>query len=209
MSPAPTYATMTFAAGIILLLSWAYVTTDNPRSNKLLIKSLWLFVLPGIAIWAVPDAAFRFPLSMWVLVLVEEGLKTFAATTERSRADRFWLITLFGIWELMLAKPMWGLATLETLNGWNGLQMAGLVAAGAVTVLMHTVTAAIYSFHFEKRLPAAFFVSCIVHIVFNESVDLFGVSLPNCLIQALVLLVLLVALWPRAYRHGSTEETNS
>jgi len=206
MSPAQVYATICAAVGIILLLGWIYVTTDNLRSNKLLAKSVWLFVLPGLAIWMLPDAMFQFPLSMWVLILVEECLKAVAASTERSRIDRFWLITLFGIWELMLAKPMWGLAHSQMLSDWNQLQLAGLVAAGIVAALMHAVTASIYAFHFERRLFAALLVSWIVHTAFNESVDLFGVSLSTSLLQIFVLLVLLAALWPNRFRVGATQE---
>lgn len=197
MGAAYVYALVTFASGVILLLAWLYVTIDNPRSARLLLKSLGLFVLPGVVIVALPDRLFQFPLSMWVLVLIEESLKAAAASTEQKPMDRFWLIALFGIWELMLAKPMWGIEQMDVLEGWTRLQLTGLTAAGMVTVLMHSVTAEIYAFRLGGRIAAALAVSWILHIAFNESIDLMGVSLLTSLLQLLPLLLLFVALWPK------------
>ena len=83
MSATYLMAVLTFGVGALLLLGWAYLTTDNPRSNALLGKSLWMFVIPGIALWALPESVSMFPLSMWVAVLLEECLKTFAARSEK------------------------------------------------------------------------------------------------------------------------------
>ena len=103
------YALITCAAGLILLLGWAYVSTDNPRSNRILLKSVLLFVIPIGGVVALPERLFQFRLSMWLVVLIEESLKATAASTEQRPIDRFLLVALFGIWELIWVKPLWGL----------------------------------------------------------------------------------------------------
>ena len=196
----PTYLTAvaTSAVGALLLLGWAYLTTDNPRSNRLLGKSLWLFVLPGVAIWALPDWIVMFPLSMWVLVLVEECLKAFGARTERSSLDKFSLVALFGIWELMIAKPVWALTGGEIPPEWGRAEVTAVVLAATAPFLMHLVTAAIYGFHFKDRWWAALLASWLLHTVFNESADLMGVSPLATGAKLFLLTILLIALWPEA-----------
>jgi hypothetical protein len=197
MDGAHLYATVTAIAGVILLLGWLYVTTDNPRSTAMLAKSVLLFVLPGAIVVALPEQLFQFPLSMWVLVLFEETLKAIAATTEETRADRFWLVALFGAWELTVFKPLWGLSHVATLESWSNLQLTGLTVAGLITVVMHGVTAEIYAFRFEARLPLALFVCWAIHVAFNESVGLLGLSVLSCSVLLLAVLLLFAALWPK------------
>ena len=197
LSPAYGYAIMACAAGVLLLLWWLHSTTDNPRSNTLLAKSLWLFVAPGAVIWALPDRMFDFTLSMWVLILLEEGLKASARLAEPDRMNRFWLIMLFGIWELMLAKPLWGLANQELINTWSRVEIFGLMLGGLIAVLMHSVTATIYAFRFQKSIGAAFVASWTLHVLYNEIVDWIGTSPVALGLLAIVLLIVLLAVWPR------------
>src|SRR5687767_3744559 len=105
MGAGATYAVMTFLAGLICLLGWLYLTAGNPRSTAILKKSLWLIVLPMLL---TPAPLFTFPFGMWALVAFEEGVKAFASTREEKPANKFWLVSLFGVWELTLDKPFWG-----------------------------------------------------------------------------------------------------
>jgi hypothetical protein len=141
---------------------------------------------------------------MWVVVLIEEALKAMAAATERRRIDRFFLVALFGIWELMLAKPLWGVNHSAVLEDWTNLQLAGLTAAGIVTVLMHSVTAEIYAFRLTRRLPVALFVCWIFHTALNVSVEFLGVSLVVALSQLVSLAIVFAALWPRRAPQSSS-----
>jgi hypothetical protein len=191
MGPAGTYALMTFATGVLLLLGWLYRNIDNPRCGAILKKSLLLFALPML-FW--PAFLFNFPLGMFMSIGCEEGLKAFASTREEDRRDKFWLVSLFGIWELALDKPFWGFVLTQSNTGWDRLSMIGLVYATALPVLMHTVTAATYAFNFERRLWAAFVTSWAIHAVFNETVDYFSPSPAVVITQTAVLLVMLTAL---------------
>jgi hypothetical protein len=65
---------------------------------------------------------------------------------------------------------------------------------------MHAATAAIYAFCFESRLWAAFITSWLVHTVYNESVDYFGLSPTVQLTQVACLALLLAALVVRQRR---------
>lgn len=194
MSAAIFLATATFLVGTLLLLGWAYATADNPRSGALFRTSLWLFALPIVI---GPLSWMQFPLSVWVLVAFEEALKAFGAQREKNATNRFWLISLFGLWELTLSKPFWAWTMTNELAGWNSLQVIGLLYAVVLPVLMHCVTAAIYAYRFQKRLWAAFIASWTLHTAYNEAVVYFDLSVPaTCLITVVLLALLIAALLP-------------
>src|SRR5205823_4880741 len=83
---------------------------------------------------------------MWAVVAFEEGVKAFASTREQNRIDRFWLVSMFGIWELILDKAPGALFLDQPVSNGSLLQIMGLLYATALPVLMHIVTAAIYAF---------------------------------------------------------------
>lgn len=202
MSPGATYAAVTFLAGILCLLGWFYTTADNPRSTTILKKSLWLILLPMLL---SPAPLFTFPLGMWALVTFEEGVKAFASTREQQPKDKFWLVSLFGVWELTVDKPFWGLVVAQSGENWGRVSLMGLVLATTIPVLMHAVTAAIYAFRFDGRLWPAFITSWAIHTAYNESVDYFGLSPPVQLTQVACLVLLLAALVPRQRRAAITD----
>lgn len=196
MGPSLAFAVITFSVGVLLLLGWLYATAANPRSGAMLRKSLLFFAVP---IMLAPTELFQFPLGMWALVACEEGLKALALRREDARINRFWLVALFGIWELTVDKPFWGFAVAHSRESWDPLALLGLVYATALPVLMHTVTAAIYAFAFdEKRLWAALLASWLLHTAFNEAVDYFGLSPAAAVIETLILGGVLVLLLRKA-----------
>lgn len=186
------------------MLGWIYATVENPRSNAILGKSFLLFGVP-ILLSPYPEL-FQFPLGMWAWVACEEGLKAFASTREQKRTDKFWLVALFGIWELTVDKPFWGLAVAQSGEAWDRLAISGLVYATALPVLMHTVTAAIYAFAFERRLWAAFLASWVVHTTFNEVVTYFYLSPIAVIIETLVLGLILMLVLQRRPKPTVTED---
>jgi hypothetical protein len=197
MGPGATYAVSTFLAGILCLLVWLYATAADPRSTTILKKSLWLIVLP---ILLTPARLFTFPLGMWVVVAFEEAVKAFASTREQEPRHKFWLVSLFGVWELTLDKPFWGLVVAQSAASWDRASLIEFVLATTVPVLMHVATAAIYAFCFQSRLWAAFITSWLVHTAYNESVDHFGLSPTVQLAQVACLSLLLAALVARQRR---------
>lgn len=194
MSPGATYAFITFLAGVLCLLGWLYATANLPGSTSILKKSLWLIALP---ILLAPTPLFTFPLGMWALVAFEEGVKAFASTREQEPKHKFWLVSLFGVWELTLDKPFWGLVIAQSAENWDRISLMGFVLATTIPVLMHAVTAAIYAFWFQCRLWAAFIASWVIHTGYNESVAYFGLSPTVQLTQVTCLALLLAALIAR------------
>jgi len=202
MGPAGTFAAVTFAAGLICILGWFYATTDNPRSGAIFKKSLLIFVLP---IFFAPTQLFlKLPLGLFIWAAAEEGLKVFASTREVRREDKFWLILLFGIWELTVSKPLWGVVIARSGETWDRLSMMGLIYATALPVLMHALTAAIYAFTFERRLWAAFIASWVVHATFNASVDYFSLSPTLAIVQTILLTIMLCAVLSRRRPVGAS-----
>jgi hypothetical protein len=102
-------------------------------------------------------------------------------------------VLLFGVWELTLDKPFWGLVVAQSTESWDRVSLVGLVLATTIPVLMHAVTAAIYAFWFEGRLWAAFVTSWVIHTAYNESIAYFGLSPVVQLTQVVGLTLLLAA----------------
>jgi hypothetical protein len=191
------FALVAFLVGIFLLLGWLYVMVGNQRSSRIFKKSLLFFVVPMLLF---PPNLLGYPLSMFFLVTCEEALKALAARGERGRMNRFWLVSLFGIWELVLTKPLWGAAAAQSNVNFDGFQLAGLLYAAILPVFMHAVTAAIYAFRFRGHLWAALAAAWMVHIAFNLSVGYFGVSVTAALVETVTLVVILLIVLPRALR---------
>jgi hypothetical protein len=143
---------------------------------------------------------------MWAVVASEEALKAFASTREQRQIDRFWLVTLFGIWELILDKSVLGLILGHEVATWTGLQIAGLLYATALPALMHTVTAAIYAFTSKTRIWAAFLAGWTVHFAFNESVGWFGISFATAFVETTILVTLLIAIFQHARAQRAAQE---
>jgi hypothetical protein len=194
MGPGATYAAITFTLGIMCLLGWIYANLDNPRCTPILKKSLWCMLLPMLL---TPAPMLTFPLGMWAVVAFEEAVKAFASTREAEPNNKFWLVSLFGVWELALDKPFWGLLIAQSAESWGRADLVGLALATTIPVMMHAVTAAIYAFWFRSRLWIAFVTSWVIHTVYNESVDYFGLSLAVQLAQVAFLVILLTALVPK------------
>ena len=205
MGRGPTYALMTLAAGVLLLMAWFYATLGNPRARAMLKRSLLLFGLP-LLFWPGP-LLLRLPFGVWIAAGCEEGLKAFASTREERPQDKFWFVALFGIWELILDKPIRGLVLAHDAQIWSRLPMAGLVYATALPVLMHAVTAAIYAFAFRGRLWAAFIAAWVVHSIFNETVDHFSTS-PDLVITETVILGILLAALVMRWRQRRALDSN-
>ena len=203
MTPALLYVNLSFCCGLSLLLLWAYIIHKQTRSYTVLLKSVVIFVLPGALIVSAPFNLSNVAFGGLISVLIEEILKLIGALAEKGLRNRFFIVVLFGIWELMLVKPLWGLAYASTLAGWTSLQVVGLMAASLVTVLMHSVTAEVYARQLTKstnlltRLSSALGLGWIIHATFNVSVDAFGVSLSVTLLQLIILSGLFLWLFPR------------
>ena len=189
MGYAATYSLLTFLSGVLLLLCWLFGTSSNPRSGAILRKSLLLFVLP---IAVVPGGLLlKLPLGIFLLVAWEEGLKAFASSREQNHLDKFWLVTLFGIWELTIDKPWWGFLIKWSSDEWNLSAVGGQLYVTALPVLLHATTAGIYAFIFDRKPWAAFTLSWAVHSAFNVAVGWVD-SWTAVIIETVVLAALLL-----------------
>jgi hypothetical protein len=204
MGLAATFAFITFFVGVVVLLGWLFANVENPRAGTMLGKSLLLFAVP---IMLAPSQLFQFPLGMWAWVACEEALKSFASTREQKQLDKFWLVFLFGVWELTVDKPFWGIVIAQSGEVPDHLALAGVLYATALPVLMHAVTAAIYAFMFKGRLWAAFAASWVIHTTFNEAVTYFGISPAAAAIETAILGAILIALFTRRPSDTASQES--
>ena len=194
------YAAITFLAGVGFLAAWLYATAENARSTRILVKSVVLFVVPGVALASVPPRFLHSEMAVFAAILAEEVLKAVASLTENNEYDRFWLICLFGIWELTLAKPVWGITHYNIIENLDKLQLVGLTLGGCVTVLMHSVTAKIYCSRLLRKIGLALIVAWAFHATFDEAVRLFVVSFRELSIVAIVLVAIFIAMPPQVMR---------
>ena len=198
------FALLLFGSGLALLIVWLVRTARNPRFLILLRKSVLFFLLPG-ALMVVLPLLFPLPLMsastflavMAVAVFVEEILKMSAARSERLVHDKFALAMLFGIFELMFAKPLLPLGSEMFIGPWTQWDVVDLALRGMLPVLMHTVTAALYAFQFAERPWLGLAVCFPLHFIYNFLVLVF----PNIAMVALLAIVLAIVLainWPQS-----------
>jgi hypothetical protein len=168
----------------------------------MLSKSLLLFAIP--IVFAPTHWVVRV-FGIWVWLGCEEGLKAFASTREEKVLDKFWLVALFGIWELALDKPFWGLVLAQSGGSWDRLSLAGAAYATALPALMHAVTAAIYAFTPERRLWAALLVSWTIHASFNGAALYFYLSPVAVILETVILCALLATVFRFGRRFPAIE----
>ena len=100
------------------------------------------------------------------LVFVEEAIKFRAARLRKSGIQAFALVSLFGIYELALIKPV-------LMRGMNGSanEMFWLQSSLLPALSLHVLTAAIYAFHFRQRPATQFAICAGLHSLFNLAAD--------------------------------------
>lgn len=200
---------VTFLLGVTALLVWLHVLRFNPSTRTIMLSGLWYAFLAsallGLAVFFTamvvrdPDAtAF---LSIIILApLIEECIKVRAANSLDKSTQIFALISLLGIYELMLSKP---LSMLDATHWSQAL-------IGIPAVMMHMLTAAIYAFHFEGSRKEQFTISAAIHIVFNAIVLIAAGFSAFPLILVVVLIALVVAIYlltPNAVREAAWQPT--
>ena len=187
-------AVLTFFFGVIALLVWLYVARLNTSTRTIMLSGLWYFllaiVLGGLAefftMLAVRNAQAAIYIDFIILApLIEESVKVRAAASCKSPTQIFALITLFGIYELMLVKP---LSMLDATH-WS----EAITAIPAVT--MHIVTATIYAFHWDTNLKKQFAGSASIHAGFNAII----LTAATNSVFVLALLIVLIAFVVASY----------
>lgn len=130
-----------------------------------------------------------------------DSLGLIVADENNEPMNRFWLVVLFGIWELMLSKTTRGIEQIATYAMLTPAEAIGITAMGIITVLMHSVTAEVYAFRFRGRIAAALAASWVLHVGFNEAVTFLVTSLGATIFTGLLLLLplalLFFVLWPK------------
>jgi hypothetical protein len=168
-------AFITFLFGLLALLGWLFLTSADATAVHLLRRSLWYFVVVPLLL-SLPlgligvigghmDLTASALLSLALLVAFEEALKLWASRSETSGIRIFALVSLFGIFELMLVKPL-------ILNIPAGDIERLLYPASAVpAVFLHVLTAAIYAFHWRNSPGVQLIVCAAMHFAFNLVAD--------------------------------------
>jgi hypothetical protein len=168
--PAPSVYVLSAAIAVLLLwLSLAAYLRCRPL--PLLMKGSLYFVPPIVV--AILIEKFLPALLIIVLLLLiplEESFKLVAAKSRRDDPRQaFLLVSLFGFFELLIAK-LW-----LTLNGYgqttadvSAIELSSFTTFMTLPVLMHSATGAIYAF-FPGRRGYRFWTCVLIHWLFNQS----------------------------------------
>lgn len=123
------------------------------------------------------------------IVIFEEAIKLRAAHLQACGIHTFALVSLYGIFDLALIKPvfMWGVSA-------KGAEIFWLQASLLPALAMHVLTAAIYAFHFRQKPMVQFAICAVIHLLFKIAGDQIGVVSDTVWLASLVPLVA-VTLW--------------
>jgi hypothetical protein len=194
-----------FILGVAALLVWLYVLRLNPSARKIMLSGLWYAFLASVigalavfftALVVRNSDATAFVSIIILAPLIEESIKVRAANSLSKSTQIFALISLLGIYELMLSKP---LSMLDATHWSEAL-------IGIPAVMMHMLTAAIYAFHFEGNRKEQFIIAAAIHVVFNAIVFIAAGFSAFLLILVVVLIALVVAIYrltPNAVREAA------
>jgi hypothetical protein len=211
MSSGALIALCLFAAGAAALLVWLLQTIDNPRRAALLRKSMVFFILPGallVAIQFVAPLPLIVPLHplliILLLMLIEEFLKFSAARSEQRPADKFALAMLFGIFELLLSKPIGPLLGGAFYGEWSRWGYVGITLGGLLALLMHSVTAALYAFRFTRRRWVGLIACFALHTTYNMAMLITMGNVWVVAVAAVMLGISLIVLLPNPDGEAAT-----
>lgn len=109
---------------------------------------------------------------MLSMVIFEELLKLAATFRERNERNIFYTISLFGIWELILTKPIVALVVVKSTPHWSMAHSIFFIMSTLSAVGMHVLTAIIYGFLLRKSAFTAFLICCTIHYLYNSLVNL-------------------------------------
>ena len=160
---------LTFGAGLLALSTWIYLRGFDRAARSILIIGL-LYLLLADLLGATLSLIGSLGLSAeneWsvltlvlLIPLVEEGVKVRAAKSRTFPSETFALVSLFGIYELMLGKPF------SMIGAQEWYEFLTAIPAFA----MHLVTASIYAYHFKGNHRLKFATCFVVHAGFNALV---------------------------------------
>lgn len=165
---------MMFLLGMLAFIAWAWTMGLQANSIGMLKVSAVYFGL-GSLLAAFPIVALDFAttglgkpvVSAWTLLLAfvvaEELLKFLAARTQTTPKNAFAIVTLFGVYELMLSKP---LTMLLQGNWYLGLEIDTLFALPALA--LHGLTAGVYAFNSRHQPLRQLAVCILLHAAFNS-----------------------------------------
>jgi hypothetical protein len=204
--PLPFETILVFLYGWVLLGLWALAANENRAPMRNLIKlSALYFLTPILLVVALIHSVLPALLIVSPFVpLGEEWLKRMAGRRVLSEnISVFYLICLFGIWELTISKSLMPLfSTWPSLSSdWSIAVFIWLVS---LPIIMHASTAAIYAFYRRGDGNLRYWPCVAIHWAFNASRELYGevpfdeVSLLSLVIDSAVWVLLLLFLLRRA-----------
>jgi len=160
-------AVLTFLLGLLAFLIWiGWRGIARPARAMMVTGLLYLLVanLVQNVLDFIGSLVFGFEEIHQILVeflllipIVEETVKIHAAKSQVLAAGKFAMISLFGIYELMLLKPL----SMINAEHWN----EALIAVPALA--MHLLTATIYAYRFGGNQKKQFTICLLVHTAFN------------------------------------------
>ena len=191
---------LTFGLGMLAVMAWLMATAADRTARHLLKLSL-LYFLPlvlflSIAVGLfVPElleldsGSYRMWAGLGAVIIAEECIKLAMSRRFSAGIISFSFVSLFGIWELLLVKSKIYDFTYDN-NFFNIYYYIFELAP----LILHTLTAVIYSFYFRCQRSVQLAICIAIHITFNVTV----VRLPLIFSfgMAIICLVVTIAIFP-------------
>lgn len=188
---------ITFLIGTMCLVIWLYFTDADATAMRLLWVCL-LYMLAaelmttilsfGIKMIFSPSALTLFGIQIVLLAPVFEELAKLQACQSLTRPlHRFALVSLFGIYELMISKPF----AMEQPFSIQGF----FEAFGAIPALFtHILTAVVYAFYLHGARWHQLVIGIAIHATYNALVYFVGLEAGQ--VCAAIFIVSALALFP-------------
>ena len=170
------YIALMICAFGILLGSWAIVFRDQDRLRIFLI-SIGLFAVP-ISLLVLDN--YLVGLLWWIpyiaVIALEEGLKALGSRLPGSKRQALCLVSLFGIWEILITKIARVFFQDVTFYSFLNQNYGNYTAVSLVSFAMHSTTAIIYCLMRTRYIIFPFLISIAIHYIFNYTRDYYYIE---------------------------------
>lgn len=160
---------LTFTFALIALLCWIFAMWGDSAARKIFVFGLVAVIIADLlgSLVGLLSPALSIGSGWWTIIklvllapIIEEGVKAGAARSRAKPREIFALVSLFGIFELMLSKPL----------AMIGAQLWSDAFIALPALAMHLLTAAIYAYRFKGHIFVQLLVCVIIHAAFNAAV---------------------------------------
>lgn len=155
---------LAYLPGIVAMLIWLWMSGADRTASRLLAKSTvyGIILLPFMVILFLIFSGESWCFYVVIGPVVEEIFKAHASYSEKRRINAFSIVSIFGVWELLLVKSHYISIDINNL-----VEYFKEIFITFPALCFHILTGAIYAFRFRGKVVTQMIICFSLHAIFN------------------------------------------